>query len=60
MAKYSVAGLHRQCFGKKKWRSADVADKRAKQFSRRYGKKVRSYYCDICDGYHLSTTPERS
>lgn len=58
MRRHTVKSMTRQCFSKRVYRSADLADKRARQLTERYKKKHRSYWCEICAGYHLSTRKE--
>ena len=47
--------VYRSCKSKQRYQTEDIANKKGKQMSRRYGYEQRPYYCKFCGGYHLTT-----
>ena len=43
------------CFSKQFYESEKIANKVGKQNTEKYGKKMRSYKCPNCTGWHLTT-----
>jgi len=49
------------CTNKKRYRTANEAEKQNKHIARVFAKsgeeakKMRVYYCEFCDGYHLTS-----
>lgn len=47
-----------QCIGKKRYKTFDIAEKKAEELSVKYGKPLRVYSCGICGGYHCTSKPK--
>lgn len=45
------------CWRKKRYNSEAFALKIVQQVLKKRGAKVRSYFCGICQGYHLTSKP---
>jgi len=48
------------CSHKDRFPSELTARQIARQYQREYGDRNRVYYCDLCGGWHLTTTRNRS
>ena len=46
-----------RCREKKRYTSAKRAKKAAKRVSRQEGRHFRAYFCGLCCGWHLTTSP---
>lgn len=54
----SEAGkLHSDCLKKKRYRTQGFADRVAKDAEGKRKTPLRSYYCSICLGFHLTHKP---
>lgn len=49
--------ISRECFEKVRYSTYNFAQKRCLDFSEKYNKNFRCYYCDTCNGYHLTSKP---
>ena len=47
-----------QCIGKRRYRTFEIAEKKAEELSVKYGKPLRVYSCGICGGYHCTSKPK--
>lgn len=45
----------RQCKGKLKAATKDLADKLAEEKEKQHGSAFRSYYCQYCESWHLAS-----
>lgn len=56
--KQRSAGSLSQCLGKVRYATLEYAEKKVAVVSKKFNKAMRTYYCGICGGYHL-TSKER-
>ena len=47
------------CKRKSRYRTESDANRAARKMEVRYGKKMFSYYCKYCSGYHLTKKPRK-
>ena len=47
--------VYRSCGSKRRYKTAVDANKGAKRIMRRFGSRLRAYYCRFCHGYHLTS-----
>jgi hypothetical protein len=53
------ADANRSCHRKERhWTQADAEVTRAKCEAKRPGTRLRSYFCDFCLGWHLTSKPK--
>ncbi len=46
--------VYKTCKRKGRYTNDNEARKAAKRMEMRYGRKLRAYYCEFCDGWHLT------
>ena len=51
--------LYRSCLSKRRYRTYHYALEQAKKYTEKYGKKQYVYWCEYCNGYHITSTPRK-
>lgn len=49
----------RMCLGKHRWSTIERAESKLPFIEKKFGKKMRIYYCSSCQGYHITSQVRR-
>ena len=55
MFSHNTTISYKMCFHKKVIKTADYAEKLAKEYSIRFNKNMTYYFCPICQNFHITS-----